>query len=171
MAETKFLLIYLNDHLAGSIAGEELAKRAASSNEGTPLGDYLDTFISEINEERGLVERTIEELGGKPDWLKGMAAWVAEKAGRLKLNGQITGYSDLSRLVELEGLVLGVTGKLGMYRVLHDIRNVHPAVATVEWSALIERAEGQRARLEEFRLGAARIAFTEVPVSAAFGSS
>ena len=30
------------------------------------------------------------------------AAWVAEKLGRLKTNGQLTGYSPLSRLVELE---------------------------------------------------------------------
>jgi hypothetical protein len=161
MGETKLLLIYLNDHLAGSIAGIELAKRTRSNNEATPLGDYLDTFISQIEDERSIVEQLIQELGGKPDWLKEMAGWVAEKAGRLKLNGQIIGYSDLSRLVELEGLTLGVTGKLGLYRVLEDIQDVHPAIATIGWTKLIDRAEAQRARLEEFRMGAARVAFHE----------
>ena len=39
-----------------------------------------------------------------------VAGWVAEKAGRLKLNGSLLTYSPLSRLVELEGLSLGVEG-------------------------------------------------------------
>ena len=39
-------------------------------------------------------------------------------SGRLKPNGQLTGYSPLSRLVELEGLSLGITGKLGLWRAL-----------------------------------------------------
>ena len=46
---------------------------------------------------------------------KSAGAWTAEKFGRLKPNGQLTGYSPLSRLVELEGLKLGITGKLGLW--------------------------------------------------------
>jgi hypothetical protein len=57
-------------------------------------------------------------------------------------------------------LVLGVTGKLGLYRVLDDIRNVDPSIATIDWAKLIERAESQRDRLESFRIEAARLAFT-----------
>jgi hypothetical protein len=32
----KLLSIYLNDHLAGSTSGIELAKRSAANNRGTP---------------------------------------------------------------------------------------------------------------------------------------
>ena len=38
-------------------------------------------------------------------------AWSAEKFGRLKLNGQLSGYSPLSRLEELEILALVAEGK------------------------------------------------------------
>jgi hypothetical protein len=39
--DEKFLSIYLNDHLAGSAAGVELARRALSNNRGTPFGGFL----------------------------------------------------------------------------------------------------------------------------------
>ena len=51
---------------------------------------------------------TMEALGARVDRLKAAAAWGGEKLGRLKLNGQLRGYSPLSRVVELEGLALGV---------------------------------------------------------------
>ena len=159
MEDIKLLRIYLNDHFAGSVAGYELAKRTQSSNEGTPLGDYLLKFMDELKEEQMTLETLLDSLEATPDRLKQMAAWIAEKAGRLKLNGQITGYSDLSRLVELEGLCLGVEGKLSLWRSLKQVAGHHPAVAVTDLDALIARAETQRETLEEYRLGAAAIAF------------
>ena len=50
-------------------------------------------------------------LGVGPDRFKVAGAWAGEKAGRLKLNGHLTSYSPQSRVIELEGLVVGVTGK------------------------------------------------------------
>jgi len=35
------LSTYLNDHLAGSAAGKELAEQCATSNLGTPLGTLM----------------------------------------------------------------------------------------------------------------------------------
>ena len=159
MDDTKLLRIYLNDHLAGSVAGYELAKRTQSNNDGTPLGDYLVEFMQEIEEEQETIEVLLDSIDSSPDRLKQMAAWVAEKAGRFKLNGQITGYSDLSRLVELEGLCLGVEGKTSLWRSLKQVAGHHPALAVTDLDGLITRAEAQREQLEEFRLGAAAIAF------------
>lgn len=152
------LRIYLNDHLAGSVAGYELAKRTRSNNAGTPLSDYLTDFLLELEEEQSFVEAILDSFEASPDRIKQMAAWIAEKAGRFKLNGQITGYSDLSRLVELEGLCLGVEGKLSMWRSLKRVSHHHPEVPATELDRLIERAEKQRARLEGFRREAAEIA-------------
>ena len=53
----------------------------------------------------------MEAVDAGRDRVKVTAAWVGEKAGRLKPNGQLTGYSPLSRVVELEGLSLGIEGK------------------------------------------------------------
>ncbi len=43
-------------------------------------------------------------LGVPQDRVKNAMGWGAEKLGRLKPNGQLTGYSPLSRMVELKGL-------------------------------------------------------------------
>jgi hypothetical protein len=155
----KLLSIYLNDHLAGAIAGGELAKRAAGANEGTPLGTFLARLQQEIDEDREALENLMDGLGIKKSAVKGAGAWLFEKAGRLKLNGQLTGYSDLSRLVELEGLSLGVEGKLSLWRSLHEVRDRYPALAFVDLEELIERAERQRGELEGFRRDAADTAF------------
>ena len=163
MEDTKLLRIYLNDHFAGSVAGYELAKRTQSSNDGTPLGDYLLQFMKEVEAEQGVLESLLDSIEAAPDRLKQMAAWIAEKAGRFKLNGQITGYSDLSRLIELEGLCLGVEGKLSLWRSLKQVAGHHPALAVTDIDALIADAEAQREALEEFRLGAAAIAFGASP--------
>jgi hypothetical protein len=88
--------------------------------------------------------------------VKKVAALVTERAGRLKLNGSLFSYSPLSRLVELEGLALGVTGKLGLWRALREVGD--PRLAEFDLAALAERAEAQRDGLELQRLEAARLA-------------
>ena len=50
------------------------------------------------------------ELGFRESKTKEAVAGVGEKVGRLKLNGQIRGYSPLSRVLELEALAVGVPG-------------------------------------------------------------
>jgi hypothetical protein len=159
MTNNKLLQIYLNDHLAGSVAGHELAKRTQSSNAGTPLGEYLIEFIQELEEGQQVLESLLDAFEATPDRMKQMAAWIAEKAGRLKLNGQITGYSDLSRLLEVEGLCLGVEGKSSLWRSLKQVEGHYPELAVADLDGLLRQAENQREKLEEFRLGAAAVAF------------
>jgi hypothetical protein len=149
----KLLSIYLNDHLAGSTVGVELARRARSQNQGTPLGDWLAGLTREIEEDRDTLQQLMDELGVKRDHIKSHAAWVGEKVGRLKLNGQLTGYSPLSRLVELEGLHLGVNGKLDMWQALG--RSLRGGVIGFDFAELAARAERQADQLAEHRLQAA----------------
>lgn len=158
MKNRKLLRIYLNDHLAGSLAGLELAKRTLSSNDGSALGDYLRDFIAEVEEEREELKKLIEALDFPQDRLKVSAAWVAEKLGRFKLNGQVTGYSDLSRLLELEGLSLGVEGKISLWRSLQQVAGTDPRLAVADLDRLLKQAERQREELEAHRLAAAKIA-------------
>jgi hypothetical protein len=155
---TKLLGIYLNDHLAGSIVGGELAKRAASQNQGSELGEFLGRLVREIEEERSVLVELLEHFGEPKNRFKPPLAWVGEKAGRLKLNGQLTGYSPLSRVVELEGLMLGVTGKLGMWRVLASL---DANLERFGIDRLITQAEAQRDALDRYRLDATRLAFED----------
>jgi hypothetical protein len=152
----KFLRIYLQDHLAGSTGGLELARRARGANQGTTYGDALATLADEIEEDRRELESIMRELGFGADRPKNLAFWAAEKAGRLKLNGQLTGYSPLSRMVELEGLISGVNGKLSLWRTLSDVAEAVPELDAARLATLIERAEGQVATLHELRARAGR---------------
>jgi hypothetical protein len=147
------LAIYLNDHLAGATFGVELARRTCARNRGTPLGDYLERLTSEIEADRETLERLMADLEIQRDRLKVPGAWAMEKLGRLKLNGRLTGYSPLSRLLELETLHLGITGKRELWRALE--RALGNDVPGFEFEELARRAERQAAEVEEHRLAAA----------------
>jgi hypothetical protein len=150
------LAIYLNDHYAGSTAGLELARRTRASNEGTELGDFLERLTLEIEEDRQALELIMDRLGVRRDPLKQGFGWAAEKVGRLKLNGQLRGYSPLSRLLELEGLHLGISTKLSLWEILSS---THAAeLDQLHLDDLIERARRQLDGLKPFRLEAARTA-------------
>ena len=150
------LATYLNDHLAGSTAGLELARRTHGSNSEGELGAFLETLVTEIDEDREVLRGIIRAVGAGEDRLKVKLAWVGEKAGRLKLNGQLTGYSPLSRVVELEGLALGVTGKLALWRMLTALED--PRLEGYDFAELIARAERQRDGLESARVEAGLLA-------------
>lgn len=153
------LQIYLNDHLAGAIGGSELAKRAQRNNAGTPVGEFLLEFMEEVEEDKAALKQFIALAGCRENPLKKTGAWVTEKAGRLKLNGELRKYSDLSRLEELEGLLLGVRGKLGMWLVLEDVYGKDNRFKEVGFRPLINRARRQQKRMEDLRMAAAQEVF------------
>jgi hypothetical protein len=151
------LAIYLNDHLAGATGGVELARRLRASNEQDAVfGEPLRRVCEEIEADRAILERVIEQLGYSRSTVKPVAAWMAEKLGRLKLNGQLRGYSPLSRLLELEGLLIGITGKIGLWHVLTELELGQRLGVDLE--QLIARAAEQRAAVDDLhRLAAATL--------------
>jgi len=153
------LTIYLHDHLAGATFGLELARRAARQNQGSPYGEFLEELAGEIAEDRATLETIMRRLDTGQDELKNGLAWTAEKLGRLKLNGRLRSYAPLSRVIELEGLMGGVQGKLDMWRALHEVAGDHEELDAAELRRLITRAEGQLRGLGEQHLIAARDAF------------
>jgi hypothetical protein len=93
------------------------------------------------------------------DTVKMAAAWSAEKLGRLKLNGRILGYSPLSRVVEIEALTLGVTGRILLWEALAATEPVAAQLHEVDLDELIRRARSQLRRLRRLRVEAAGEAF------------
>lgn len=149
------LAIYLNDHRAGAVAGVELAKRTLDNNRGTEYEAFLAQLLEDIRADQAALDRIIERSGIPRSPVKPGLAWASEKIGRLKLNGALTGYSPLSRLIELEGLRLGITGKLCLWRSLRHARPASAAVTDEELDELVARAEAQIEGVEEHRLQAA----------------
>jgi hypothetical protein len=103
----------------------------------------------------------MERLEIGRDRIKPVAAWLAEKAGRLKPNGQLRGYSPLSRLIELEGLYVGISGKARLWKGLES--TVGGQLPDVDFAALGERADRQRAEVEQLQEEAAKLALGRGP--------
>lgn len=154
----RLLAIYLNDHLAGSAAGVELARRTRASNREDPeFGLSLAQVCAEIEDDRKTLQALMDHLEIRQDPIKPVAARLGERLGRLKPNGRLRGYSPLSRVVELEGLTLGITGKLQLWRALERSLD---SIEGFDFEQLAERAANQRERVEALRLTAATRAFS-----------
>ena len=155
------LAIYLQDHLAGSTFGSELVRRARDANAGTEVGDFLAGLADDIAQDREALLALMAQLGVQEDRLKSGLAWTAEKAGRLKLNGRLTSYSPLSRVVELEGLIGGVTTKLSGWYALCVVAEHDTRLDREELDRLIARAQSQLEGLREHHRAACALALAE----------
>ena len=144
---SRLLHIYLQDHHAASAGGVALARRA--------LGPRHHV-ASQIARDRETLEDVMRQLSIKPSAIKTGVMRVAERAGRLKLNGTLFKRSPLSSVVELETLVVGVRGKEALWTALQrvDVR------LQDDLEALVNSARAQGAELEALRLRAAERAFS-----------
>jgi len=158
--ERKFLNIYLNDHLAGSVVGSRLARRIARKNRGNDYGAPVSRIAEEIEEDQRQLQEVMERTGVRTKRPRLALAWLAEKTMRLKPNGTLVAYSPLSRVLDLEGLTMGITGKLELWRSLDASLNGSD-LQGIDLARLIERAEDQRDRVEDLRIRAAREALSE----------
>jgi hypothetical protein len=151
---SRFLAIYLNDHLAGATGGVELARRLRSSAGSDPrAGEPLAEVCAEIEADRDTLRQLMQRLEIHRGSLKPAVAWAGEKAGRLKLNGRLTRSSPLSRLVELELLFVGITGKGQLWRSLE--RALGESLDEFDFRQLAARADHQREVVGELQLEAA----------------
>jgi hypothetical protein len=155
---SKYLPIYLNDHLTASTFALELAGRAARANRGSELGSFLAGLKLDIESDRRTLEEIMASLDVAKDPLKRPVAWIAEKLGRLKLNGELLHHSPLSRTVELELLSIGIEGKRLLWLALMQTHG--DRIGATRLTELVARAEEQRAGVERHRLETARQALS-----------
>jgi len=160
MASDEALTAYLNDHLAGSAAGVELAGKLRDNNQGTELGRVMVALHHDISEDRDTLESLLGQLELNRHAVKEAAGWMLEKVSRLRLNPALTGSAELTRLMETEALSLGIEGKLAMWLALKEAAATDPRLAGTDYDRLIERARGQRGALEPHRLAAAAAALS-----------
>lgn len=151
MATTEFLATYLNDHLAGAVAGVDLAYKIAKDMEGTPSGPPMTLLAEEIEADKAQLEALIDALDFDQDTLKRAAAWVAEKASRLRLNRVATGGEGLALLLSMEALSGGIEAKRCLWEALQEMADAEPAVARLDPATLAQRAKAQHDVLETYR--------------------
>jgi hypothetical protein len=160
MPSNELLGVYLNDHLAGSAVGIELAEKLRDNNQGTELGNLMAALHRDITQDRAALEELMAHLEVERHPVKEAAGWVLEKLSRLRLNPALTGSAELTRLLETEALSLGIEGKLAMWLALKEAAATEPRLVGTDLDRLIERARGQRRSLEPHRLAAAVRSFS-----------
>ncbi len=153
-AAQHLLGIYLNDHLAGATGGSELARRLASSARQPHARSALQQLAADIAQDRAALLNIMSALEIPVRSYKVYAAWIGEKAGRLKLNGRLLSRSPLSGLVEIEMLGLGIAGKAAAWRTLRLAADRDARLDARKLDELIVRAGAQADLLEEFRVRA-----------------
>ena len=159
MASNELLGVYLNDHLAGSTAGLELAEKLRDNNQGTELGNVMAALHRDIEHDKATLEELMARLEVEQHPVKEAAGWLLERLSRLRLNPALTGSTELTRLLETEALSLGIEGKLAMWLALKEAAASDQRLAGTDYDRLIERARGQRRTLEPHRVAAAARSF------------
>src|SRR5947209_12522054 len=145
------LRTYLNDHLAGSVGGLELARHAAGEHRGSELGRFLSGLAEELDEDRRALREIMDEFGAGVDHPKLVVSWLTEKATQVKFHSPLSSRGPLTTFLELEALHVGITGKLLMWRALADAWGEDERL-----TELIARAGRQRDEVERHRLEAGR---------------
>ena len=150
------LAIYLKDHHAAGSAGARLAARIAesASAEDEARAD-LARVAQEVQEDLHTLERVMLAEKVRPNAAKDTLAKGLELLGRFKPNGRITGRAPLSDVIELETLLVGITGKAALWKSLAE----GGTKASVDLDELLGRADAQRATVSRCRDRAASRAF------------
>ncbi len=156
----KAIDVYLNDHLAGAMLGRDLADQIRAQNQGTALGELMESLTPQIEQDRQTLIELMRQLDSSKNPLKQATAWIAEKASRAKFRGMTSGEPELGTFMALEMLTLGVRGKACMWTALKQLADEHPPIASLNLDELINRAQAQHEILERERLAAAGRALT-----------
>ena len=150
------LHIYLNDHLAGSVAAIELLDDLIEHHSEDRFGKIFRDLRDEIEADQETLRDLIRKLGAKESAVRKAGAWLAEKFSRVKI-GDADDSAEL--LQALEGLALGISGKQLLWRSLAAIEANFPALQGSDFSELEKRAHDQFERVERLRMQMVREAF------------
>lgn len=145
------LEVYLNDHLAGSSGGVDLFRRVARSHSDPEVRHVVGRLAAEVDEDRRTLLAIMRRVGSRPLWSRVIIGRAGERLGRLKPNGSLIRRSNLTDLVELEALMLGVRGKLACWHTLAELAANDPIIGAGEVDELTERANSQMKELESLR--------------------
>lgn len=152
------LASYLHDHLAGSHFAIKLLKTLKDAHSGQSLADFAQALEADVKQDQDTLQDIIHKVGKAPlDWTE-TGGWLAQKASQLKLK-EDDSEIGIGTFEALETLMLGIRGKLELWRVLPAIRNVDSRVPVIDYAKLIERADEQYNRVEKQRLEIAAATF------------
>jgi hypothetical protein len=143
-------IVYLHDHLAGARFAIEVLQDLAKLPPENAAGRVAAKLLPEIEDDRQILEQLAARSGDAGSTLKEAAAWVAQKASRLKL--RLGNDPDFGTFEAVEILTLGVLGKSALWRAIERLPAGDSRRANLDLSALNRRALAQFDLLDEVRL-------------------
>ena len=145
--DRRLLSIYLNDHVTGATAVLARVRRMAQTYRSTPVGTICQEIAVEISTERSWLLDLMDDLDLPVRRYKLAGALVAERLGRLKLNGRLVRPSRLTPLLEAEILRSGISGKDSGWATLAVIGE-KAGMSPAQRAHLAELQEGVPAQLD-----------------------
>ncbi|MBA2338726.1 MAG: hypothetical protein H0V96_13415 [Acidimicrobiia bacterium] len=158
---SKLFGTYLTDHRAGATVGAGLAARCHRNNAGNDFDTPLRRIADDVAEDVATLDDVMAALDVSQPRLKRLLAKVSLWASRIKLGGRPLGYSPLNRVLEIEALISGVSGKSRLWVSLGLVASQDGRLAPFDFDRLGERAIDQLERLRPLHERAAAVAFTE----------
>lgn len=149
--DRKTLEIYLNDHLAGATSALELMDDIIEGEADTPLVTFLRGLRSEVEEDLRTLEQVAAALRVQRERVKQLLADLGESLSRAKL-ARAGAPAELSLLLDLETLSVGIWGKTRLWRALAAADVVGDDLHAVDLDELEVRGRRQLEQVEEHRL-------------------
>jgi hypothetical protein len=149
---SKAISTYLKDHLAGSTGGVSLARRLADGADDPAERKEMSALADEIEADGEKLVEIMDRLEVPPSRFKQAGAWIGQKLSAVKLNAT----APDARVLQYEAMIMGVTGKLQLWRSLAQIEPGQRALDSEEIAGFARDAEEQRRRLEKLHGNAAR---------------
>jgi hypothetical protein len=150
----ELLRIYLADHHAGSVGGVALAKRLARRD--GEIGSTVGVVLGHIQEDKRALLHLLSRVGGTRHRPKEVVVALAERLGRLKLNGRLIGQSPLTPVLELEAMVLAIEGRRRLWLTMTQLaRDSYPDWDIDDLRRRASRAETDAVAVDRIRAAAA----------------
>jgi hypothetical protein len=155
------LVTYLEDHKAGAGLAIGLLQAMRTRHDDESLSQFAASMLILVEEDETL-RRLAKKIGTGSNILKEAAAWVGEKASRIKLGAGSSG--DFGTFEALEFLSLGIQGKLSLWHALEVAAVSDDRLGELDFETLISRANAQYAKVEERRLTLAKTALSSIDI-------
>jgi len=154
------LSVYLNDHLAGSVAAIDLLDHLIADDPEPALQRELVELQSGLQLEQRTLRTLIDSIGSESKLSQAMA-WVGEKVARLKVGYGPGDSPSLRRFEALETLALGFCGRRLLWHTLAYLCEQDALRSELDFRELEEKAGHDAGKLERLRLDAALGALTQ----------
>jgi hypothetical protein len=148
------LVTYINDHLGGAQVALQLLEAMRDQHDDRKFREFANALLPEIQADDRTLRHIAEKVGPGPNAMKKAGGWLLEKMARVKLGH--TGSTNFEMFESLELLVLGIHGKLCLWKALMVASRQDSRLGEFNFEELIARAQQQYDKVEHERLDLAQ---------------